>query len=191
MRSKGLAQVNLLKLDRSAMITGAAAGIGRSVALRFADFGCRRMSLVDINEEGLQETQSMIRVRWPTTDIVRQTQDISEDGAPETLVETHVNHFGRLNYLVNVAGRPGGFLKSTETTEAVFDSVQSLNVRGTYFLQQAAIQRMLMHDLRDGEYAKPVGSCSKRIANPLKRRGSIVNIGSTVSQLALPRMSAV
>lgn len=87
----------------------------------------------------------------PGAEISLKVQDVAADGAGELLVNSHINDFGRLDYLVNVAGRPGGFLKSTETSEAVFDSVQNLNVRGTYFLEQAAIRQMLKQDTVNGE----------------------------------------
>lgn len=137
--------------NRAAIITGAAAGIGRAVALRFLDFGCRRLTLVDINEKGLEETRSLILNRDSNAEVCLDARDIAADGAGRKLVDAHIKLFGRLDYLVNVAGRPGGFLKSTEITEDIFDSVQSLNVRGTYFLQQAAITQMLKQDPINGE----------------------------------------
>jgi NAD(P)-dependent dehydrogenase (short-subunit alcohol dehydrogenase family) len=141
------------EFSRSVIITGGAAGIGRATALRFADFGCRQMLLVDINEEGLQETKSLILERSNNdVRILLEARDLSTDGVGQSLVKSHVKAFGRLDYLVNVAGRPGGFLKSIETDENTFDSVQGLNVRGTYFLQQAAIKQMLTQEIVHGEY---------------------------------------
>jgi NAD(P)-dependent dehydrogenase (short-subunit alcohol dehydrogenase family) len=110
------------------------------------------MLLVDIDGAGLEQTRSLILARSDQVQIVLEVRDLAIDGIGRTLVDLHVNTFGRLDYLVNVAGRPGGFLKSTETNEELFDSVQQLNVRGTYFLQRAAITQMLNQDLIRGEY---------------------------------------
>ena len=87
----------------------------------------------------------------PDAHICLEVRDIAADNVGKLLVDSHVKVFGRLDYLVNVAGRPGGFFRSIETTEAIFDSVQNLNVRGTYFLQQAGIIQMLKQDAINSE----------------------------------------
>lgn len=82
---------------------------------------------------------------------------ISEEGGDgsevaEQIVQTAVEAFGRVSYLVNCAGIPGGFAASTDTKVEVFDAVQRLNVRATWLLQRAAIRRMVKQELADDEY---------------------------------------
>lgn len=77
--------------------------------------------------------------------------DLTEDGVVKRILETTVENFGRVSYLINCAGSPGGFFTAADTDIDIFDRVQQLNVRATWLLQQAAIQQMLQQELVDGE----------------------------------------
>jgi len=129
------------------LCTGAAGGIGRAISLRLVDFGCREITIADIQGTGLQETEELIRQISPSTSVNRVVCDLTEDDAPEQLVRSHVHKFTRLDYLVNCAGIPGGFLTATETNLGVFDSVQRLNVRSTWQLQNHGIRQMLKQEM--------------------------------------------
>lgn len=133
------------------MCTGAAGGIGRAISLRLVDFGCRKITIADIQGTGLRETEELIRQKSPSTSVNRVVCDLTEDDVPEQLVSSTVHKFTRLDYLVNCAGIPGGFLTATETKLGVFDSVQRLNVRSTWQLQKYGIQQMLKQEMADQE----------------------------------------
>lgn len=47
-------------------MTGAAGGIGRAIALRFADFQCSNLTLVDLDGKGLDETKRLILEKTPS-----------------------------------------------------------------------------------------------------------------------------
>ncbi|KAH6999405.1 oxidoreductase [Ilyonectria destructans] len=161
-----------LTLRKSVIVTGAAGGIGQAVATLFAKLGCHQLLLVDLKREELDETKRQIVNKSPNARILVHNCDLSANDSAENILNSAVEAFGRVDHVANVAGIPGGFFRSTETSPEMWDRVQQVNVRGTYFLQRAAIQQMLKQEPVENE------------------RGSIVNIGSMVSHIALPRLSA-
>ncbi|CAK7222042.1 hypothetical protein SBRCBS47491_004733 [Sporothrix bragantina] len=159
-----------------AIITGAASGIGRATAIRFAELGSTKLVLLDKNPTGLEETKNLIRAAVPGVDVVLDTRDLasadSAEDAGNAVVQLAVDHFGRVDYLVNCAGTTGGrFAAAVDVELDIFDAVQRLNVRATWLLQRATIKQMLTQELIRGE------------------RGSIVNIGSVVSHIGQHRLS--
>ncbi|KAL2837825.1 oxidoreductase [Aspergillus pseudodeflectus] len=161
-----------MELPGTAVVTGAAGGIGRAICLALARYGCNSIALIDRDTDGLVKTEELVLERSPLVKIKVLACDLREDDACERIISETVTSFGRIDYLVNCAGTPGGFSLAHETTLSTFDLVHSLNVRATWQLQQAAIRQMLKQDLRDGE------------------RGSIVNVGSIVSHVGQSMLSA-
>lgn len=136
---------------RPAIITGAAGGIARAIALRLVDFQCQNLTLVDLNAEGLAETKDLILAKYPSSNIKLIALDLTETDAAEKVVQATVKEFGALRCLVNCAGTPGGFKTSQETTLELFDKVQQINVRATWLLQKAAVRQMLTQEPVKGE----------------------------------------
>ncbi|CAK7207315.1 hypothetical protein SEUCBS139899_010125 [Sporothrix eucalyptigena] len=146
-----------MDLFGSAIITGAASGIGRATALRFAALGSTKLVLLDKNKTGLEETREIILESVPAATVVLETCDLTvAEGAENVhdgIVQLAINHFGRLDYLVNCAGTTGGrFASAVDSDLAMFDIVQQVNVRATWLLQRAAIKQMLTQELVHGEY---------------------------------------
>ncbi|PNS16808.1 hypothetical protein CAC42_4772 [Sphaceloma murrayae] len=162
-----------MQVDGVALVTGAGNGIGRAIALRLCHFACSKIAIVDISSDGLVGTELGIKEISSTIEVLSLCVDLaSGDNACNSLVTSTITKFGRLDYLVNCAGTPGGFYTSTECSVDVFDKVHALNTRATWLLQKAAIEQMLKQELQnDG-------------------RGSIVNMGSMVSLQGLPSLSA-
>jgi NAD(P)-dependent dehydrogenase (short-subunit alcohol dehydrogenase family) len=116
---------------RVALITGAGSGIGRATALAFAAEGCSIVAL-DINE--LQHEES---ARWANL-----RGDIGVKETAEKAVQIANEKFGRLDFLFNNAGME--FVAPLlETSEEEFDAVYQTNVKGTFFMSQAAAEAML------------------------------------------------
>ena len=111
------------------LVSGAGGGIGAATVRRFADAGWRIVA-VDLDEAAL--------ARLEIDGIVRLRGDIRMADACRGLVERAVATAGRLDALVNAAGvwREGPV---QECSEADFDAVVDVNLKGTFFLCAAAI----------------------------------------------------
>lgn len=109
-----------------ALVTGAASGIGRAIALLLHDRGAKVIA-EDINP-------AVEKLARPG--LVPLLADITKDGAAERAVGLAIEHFGRLDILVNNAGvqRHAAFLDAQQDD---YDRVLDVNLRGPFFLAQA------------------------------------------------------
>ena len=88
--------------NKVAIVTGAASGIGRETALRFAREGAR-VTLADRNRDGGEKTQSLVEGAGGEAHFV--SVDVSKVDQVEEMVEKTVERFGGLDVLVNAARR--------------------------------------------------------------------------------------
>ena len=145
-----------------ALVTGAARGLGRAIALALAHAGADvALGLREVNTgSGLaREIEATGRRALPLQmDVTRLDQIF---GA----LDDAVAHFGRLDILVNNAG--GGFNNLAQNVpEEEFDQTLALNLKGTFFASQAAGRVMIRQN-----------------------RGCIVNMSSQAGFVALPTES--
>ena len=84
--------------DRVVIITGAAQGVGRGVAKKAGELGAK-LALVDLNEEGAQETADMI-----DGDVTIYTGSVAEPGFVQETVAAVIEKHARINGLFNNAG---------------------------------------------------------------------------------------
>lgn len=124
--------------DKIALVTGAAAGLGRAIALRLAEEGAALM-LADIDAEGLAETERRIKARgWP---VVAQVADVTEEAPVKALFAATLSGFGRLDILVNdVGGGTSG--RIWEASVADWDHVIRLNLRSAFLCTREAAAHM-------------------------------------------------
>src|SRR2546423_417470 len=88
--------------ERVAIVTGAATGIGKAIALRFAAEGCAGLVLAtNRNMEGLNAVAGQVRMAGAQA-MTSQT-DVAVDVQVRQMVETAIDAFGRLDVLVNNA----------------------------------------------------------------------------------------
>src|SRR5262245_47718621 len=83
-----------------AIITGAASGIGRATALRFAQEGAK-VIVADINEQGGQETVAQVKAKGGEATFVKT--DVGNEADIKRMVETAVQTYGGLDVLYNNA----------------------------------------------------------------------------------------
>lgn len=124
----------------TALVTGAAAGIGRSIALAFADAGCN-VVIADLNADGLQSVVKEIERRGQKALAV--TADTADPADVEKLHDATLSTFGRLDYACNNAGIEGLLAPTAETTLENFDRVIHVNLRGLFLCMQAQLAIML------------------------------------------------
>jgi NAD(P)-dependent dehydrogenase (short-subunit alcohol dehydrogenase family) len=142
-----------------ALVTGAARGIGRALSLALAHAGADlALGLRERNNEhGLvSEIEALGRRALPLQ------MDVTRMGEIASAVDEAVDHFGRLDILVNNVGC-GPENPAEDVREEDFDLTVAVNLKGTFFVSQAAGRHMI----RQGY-------------------GRIVNIGSQAGFVALP-----
>jgi NAD(P)-dependent dehydrogenase (short-subunit alcohol dehydrogenase family) len=125
--------------DRVAVVTGAAAGLGRAIALRLAEEGAR-LILGDLDAAGLDVTVAQIQAAGGAAEAL--VGDLTEAGPAERLIGRAIERYGRIEILVNDVGgsRPG---KLWETSEQDWEFVLRLNLRGTFLCTRAALPKMI------------------------------------------------
>lgn len=124
---------------RAALVTGAAAGLGRASAVRLAEVGAD-VVLVDIAEAGLEETAQAIRALGRKALVL--PLDLSQRANCRVAVDRTVAEFGRLDALCNVAGVMIPGPTATMTDEA-WDLTMAVNLEAPFFLIRAAIPHLL------------------------------------------------
>lgn len=142
---------------KTAIVTGASTGIGKSIAKLFLEKGYN-VVINSANADNLESTQKEVGHADRLASIVG---DISNASVGKQLVETAVSRFSNVDVLINNAGvfQPKPFL---EVEEKDLDRFLEINLKGTFFTSQAAIKQML----KQGE-------------------GSIINIGTVLVDHAI------
>jgi len=124
--------------DRIAVVTGAASGIGRATAERFAAEGATVVA-ADRDAVGLAETVALIAAADGGAEA--RALDVSDPDACGALVDAVAAEHGRLDVLANVAGVLR-FAHAAEHTRADWEQTLAVNLSGPWFLMQAALPHL-------------------------------------------------
>jgi NAD(P)-dependent dehydrogenase (short-subunit alcohol dehydrogenase family) len=124
--------------DKVAIVTGAGAGVGKAVALRYAHEGAR-VVVAEIDEASGEKTTAEIVARGQHAVFVRTDLGRLEDIGG--LMKRTVTTFGRVDVLMNNAGVTRK-LDFFEVKEADWDWIHSINAKGAFFCMQAAAKEM-------------------------------------------------
>lgn len=123
------------------LITGAAGGIGRAVARRYAAAGAR-LALLDVNADGLQVLARELDGGAEGRRVAAWTCDITDPDACRTTVEEVLERFGGIDVLVNNAGMTHlSFVE--ETDPAVVRRVMDVNFFGAVHVTRAGLPSLL------------------------------------------------
>jgi len=125
--------------DRVALVTGAGKGIGRGIALAFAEAGAH-LVLAARTRADLEATAGEVRARGRRALVV--PCDVMQTAALEALVAASVTEFGRLDLLVNNAGGTGP-RPALATSERFFENALRFNVTSPFLLTRLAVPEML------------------------------------------------
>lgn len=155
-----------MQLDgRTAIITGAASGIGRAIAIQLAQAGAR-VVIADITSEvreGGESTHEVIAREGGTARFVHC--DVSSWTQIDATVESTVAEFGQLDIIVNNAAVMAGGKPLLETTEEEWDHAMAVNAKGVFFGCKRAVQQMLTQPVK--------GDARGRIVNISSQHGMV------------------
>ena len=126
-------------IDKVAVITGAAVGLGRATAIRMAEEGASVALLDVLDGEGLALIEELRARDLP---VAWWHCDVSSEREVQAVMQEVVEHFGRIDILVNNAGVAGINKPTHEITEAEWDLVQAINVKGVFFCTKHAIPHL-------------------------------------------------
>jgi len=124
--------------DKKAIVTGAAQGIGKTIALQLAGQGAD-VVVTDINREGLALVVAEIEALGRRALAI--AMDVSSLAQCEDMVKETVREMGRIDILVNNAGITRDTLL-LRMKEEQWDQVMQVNVKGTFNCTKAAIRTM-------------------------------------------------
>lgn len=121
---------------KSALITGAARGIGRGFAERYIEEGAR-VAIADINVDAAKQAASELgEGAYPIG------LDVTNQDSIDQCIECVVENAGKLDILVNNAALFDA-AETVDITRESFDRLYSVNVAGTLFTMQAAAKQMI------------------------------------------------
>ena len=150
--------------DKTAIVTGAAGGIGRAASIALAARGASVL-LVDVDAAGLRTTAEAIRSAGGTAH--EQLADVRKSEDVQAYVAAAVDAYGRVDIFLNNAGIEGAVADLVDYPEDVFDQVIAINLRGVFLGLKHVLPVMIG-----------------------QRSGSIVNTASTAGLAAFPQQSA-
>ncbi len=146
--------------DQVSIVTGGASGIGEATARRLAQRGAT-VVIADINDEAGAAVADQIQRAGQMAEF--QHCDVSQPQDVDALVARTVQRFGRLDAMVANAGvqveKP-----LAETTDAEWDRVININLKGTFLCCRAAVRQMLQNG---GGNIVAIGSVLSLVAEPV------------------------
>ncbi|MEV5107631.1 SDR family NAD(P)-dependent oxidoreductase [Streptomyces massasporeus] len=125
---------------KSVIVTGAASGIGRAAALRFAGEGAR-VVVADLNADGAKSVVEAVESAGGTALAV--TGDLSEAAVVDAVVTAALGTFGGIDVLVNNAGVMDTMSAAADVTDAEWERVLRINLTAPFLLTRAVLPHMI------------------------------------------------
>jgi len=152
--------------DRVAIVTGSASGLGRAIAVRFAEEGAKVVTS-DVREQPIWDQDGR-----SSTDLIEEAcgtvvfleADVSDPKGIDAIFERAVGEFGRVDVAVNSAAIFNS-RQILETSEEDWDSLMDVNLRGAFLFCKRAVATM-----REQE---PIGEVRGRIVNISSQHGMV------------------
>lgn len=161
-----LAHGDLFSLkNKVSLVTGAARGIGRSMAIGLAEAGSDLM-LVDVLDDRLKQTSAEVSEKTGRR-VAHRVADLGDTESLSSIPEACLEKFGRIDILINNAATTAR-KPFVDISPGEFDSVLAVNTKATYFLSQHVARIMIKQE----------------------KSGKIVNMASLTSEIGMPNLTA-
>ena len=165
------------KLDgKVSVVTGGSSGIGRGVALLFAAEGSK-VVVADVDVTGGEETAALIGESGGDALFVRT--DVSQSSHVQNMVRSAIDRYGKLDLLINVAGRQVETPPLVDVPEEEWDLVMDVNVKGIFLACKYAIPHMLEQG----------GGAIVNVASSVVMRGSSFSLPYSVSKAGVAQLT--
>lgn len=152
-------------MKKTAIVTGSTRGIGLAIARQLASDGCN--IVMTSRGTASKYRESIESVEKCGAEVLYIQADLSDIPACAEVVQKTVEHFGRIDILINNAGvAPKTRSDLLEMTEESFDYVIGTNTKGNMFMTQAVARQMIAQDYLDESYKEA------------HNKGAIVNVSS-------------
>lgn len=126
--------------NKTALVTGAASGMGKAIAILFAKEGAR-VALADLVQADAELVAEEIRKHGGKA--MGITCDVSSEDSVKHLMEATLSEFGGLDILVNNAGIMDNFTPLDRVSDGLWEKVMAVNVNGPFYTSRLAIRHML------------------------------------------------
>lgn len=149
----------MLLKDRVAIVTGGAKGMGRGIALKFAEEGCD-VVVNALHIEGAQKVADEIKATGRRAIAIKA--DITKSAEVQDMVDRTISEFGKIDILVNNAGGVSGAEGTIDVvTEEQWDKIIELNLKGAFLCCKAVVPHM-----KERKYGKIVNLSSMGAVHP-------------------------
>ena len=164
---------------RVAIVTGGGTGIGRATSLRLAKSGVKAVLInYSHSADGAESTAKEVKALG--ADAVPHRADVADEAQVKTMISSTVDRYGRLDVLVNNAGRTH-FIPHPDLdalTDEVWNDILSVNLKGTFFCCRAAATEL-----------KKAGGAIVNLASVAAHRASGSSIAYAVSKAAVVQLT--
>ncbi len=135
-------------LGKNIVITGAASGIGKAMAILFAQHGAN-LALVDINEVSVAEVAANVeklgvKAKYFIT-------DVSESAEVKQMAKDVFEEFGQVDILVNNAGISGAFTSVIHLKEDRWDQILKVNLKSVFLVTKYIARRMIKNKVPEDQ----------------------------------------
>ncbi|TSI02304.1 SDR family oxidoreductase [Lysinibacillus sp. BW-2-10] len=140
--------------NKAVIITGAGSGLGQAAALQIAKEGAK-LTLVDLNEKGLEETKAKILEVASNAETLLITANVADESAVQNYVNQTVDTFGKIDGFFNNAGIEGKQNLTEDFGVDEFEKVLSVNLKGVFYGMKHVLKVM-----KDQGYGSIVNTAS-------------------------------
>ncbi len=134
---------NLTQPSKVVLITGAGRGIGRSIALKYAQSGVASIIICARTSSELDEVEQSVNKLNPAVKVRKLPLDITNDSQVAAAAETVRNGEGRLDVLINNAGVSDPWVPISESNTEEYWRTWVVHIKGTYLMLHAFLPLMV------------------------------------------------
>lgn len=129
--------------SKVAIITGSSRGIGKAIAMEFAKAGYNIVINARDEDELNKSRSDILAVTGNSIEVLSVPGDVSQEDICVELVNQTMNHFNKLDVMINNAGISGPEKNSAEMTSEDWDRVIGINLKGCFMCCREALKKMI------------------------------------------------